>query len=131
MSLPSFESAVNRTVWKHSDLMVAGHVVYDFRDEAETRFVPYVMGGAGWVQTRNETTSQPIVVESPIPVFPPPPPPQSSTRKTVTNWLWLGSAFGLRIVLPQGVFVSPEVRLGGSLERDLSASAVIKIGYGF
>jgi hypothetical protein len=129
LSLPPHEDSawglVRRTV--HSDLTVAGHVVYDFRDEATSRVVPYVMGGVGWIQTRNESTFTPSVIESSAPVFPEPLPPQSSK----TDWLWFGGAFGLRVVLPRGFFVSPEVRLGGGVHGDATASAVIKMGYGF
>lgn len=132
MSLPGHESASGTRTWRHSDLTVAGHVVYDFRDEKDGRIVPYVMGGAGWIQTRNESTWAPMPVESSVPIFPPPPPaPTLARSRTVTNWLWLGSAFGVRFLLPHGFFVSPEVRVGGGTEGDLSASAVVKIGYRF
>ena len=111
--------------------MVAGHLVYDFRDEATKRVIPYVMGGVGWIQTRDESTYTPMVVESSVPVFPPPSPPQPTTYKDVTNWFWFGGSFGVRVVLPRGFFVSPEICLGGSKYGDLTGSAVIKIGYGF
>lgn len=132
MSLPSSEwtssrGYVNHT---HSDILVAGHVVYDFRDEATKRVVPYVMGGVGWLQVRDERAFTPIVVESSVPVFPTPAPPQPSTTKETDDYLWLGGTFGLRIIIPRGFFVSPEVRLG-YVGRGLTASAVIKMGYGF
>jgi hypothetical protein len=129
LNLPRFESSSGEYTWKHSDLAVAGHIVYDLADRG--RFVPYVTGGAGWIQTRNESSFVPIPVENAVPVFPRAPPLQSTTSTDVTNWLWLGGGFGVRVVLPRGFFVSPEVRLGGGLEGDLSASAVVKMGYAF
>lgn len=73
----------------------------------------------------------PIVVESSIPVFPPQPPQQATTYRDVTNWLWFGGSTGVRVMLPRGFIVSPEIHLGGSKYGDLTASAVIKMGYGF
>jgi hypothetical protein len=129
LSVPSYESTYGK--WSHSDLLVAGHLVYDFRDEAKVRFVPYVTGGAGWIQVRDTSTRYPIQVESRIPVFPTPSPQQSTTMKTVYNRLWLGCAFGIRVDLTYGFFVSPELRVSGHRDGALMASAVIKMGYGF
>jgi hypothetical protein len=133
MSLPdeSYEWRRGRTEYKHSDIMVAAHIVYDFRDEAGARVVPYVTGGAGWVQTRNETIVTTVPMVSAIPIVPAPSPDAASeTTRTASDWLWLGGAFGVRIVVHGGFFISPEVRVGGS-NADLSASAVIKAGIGF
>ncbi len=131
MSLPSREWSsrsgyVNHT---HSDSIVAGHLVYDFRDEATKRVIPYVMGGVGWLQVRDEYAFTPIVVESSVPVFPAPSPPQPSTSKDAGNAFWCGSTFGVRIMIRRGFFVSPEVRFGYA--KGLTGSAVIKVGYGF
>jgi hypothetical protein len=133
LSLPdrSYEWARGRTVSKHSDIVVGGHLIYDFRDEREARVIPYVAGGARWIQTRDESTTTWISVESPIPVFPTPSSPQSRSYKDAINWMCLRGAFGIRILLPEGFFVSPEVNLGGSWYGDLTAGAVIKLGYGF
>ncbi len=89
------------------------------------------MGGAGWFRTRNETPRHPIRVESQIPVFPTPSLQQSMTTKTVTNQLWLGCTFGVRVNLAHGSFVSPELRVGGNRDGELMASAVIKNGVRF
>jgi hypothetical protein len=133
MSLPdeSYEWRRGRTEHKHSDIMVAAHVVYDLRDEAEARVIPYVTCGGGWVQTRDETTVTTLPMVSAIPIVPAPSPDASSeTTRTASDWPWLGGAFGVRILLHGGFFISPEVRVGGS-NADLSASAIIKAGFGF
>jgi hypothetical protein len=129
LSLPTYESS--RGVWKHSDLLVAGHVVYDLREDTIACFVPYVTGGAGWIQVRRSSTRYQIQVENRIPVFPEPSPQQPMTTKTVTNHLWLGGAFGVRVNLPHGFFVSPELRVSGHRDGSWMASAVIKLGYSF
>jgi hypothetical protein len=129
LSVPTYESS--HGVWKHSDLLIAGHVVYDLREDTRARIVPYVAGGAGWIRVRSESTRYPIQVESRIPVFPTPSPARSTTTKTITNRLWVGGAFGVRVNLPHGFFVSPELRVGGHRDGELMASAVIKMGYGF
>jgi hypothetical protein len=133
MSLPdrSYESSRGRSEYKHSDIMAAVHLVYDFRDEAKARVIPYVSVGAGWVQMRDERTRTKFPMESSIPIFPAPSSAATTeTIKTADNWLWIGSAFGVRVLLPGGFFISPEVRVGGG-KPDLSASAVIKAGIGF
>jgi hypothetical protein len=135
MDLPvsSFEGSRARIVDKHSDIMVAGHIIYDFRDETKARFVPYVMGSVARIETRNETTYTPIAVPGAVPIFPTPSPSQSTTNKTAASWLWIGGGVGLRIVLARGFFVSPEVSFGRGVASasDLSASAAVKVGYGF
>jgi hypothetical protein len=133
MTLPdeSYEWRRGRTEYKHSDIMVAALVVYDFRAEAEARVIPYVTGGVGWVQTRDETIVTTLPMVSAIPVVPPPSKDAvSETTRTARDWLWLGGGFGVRILIHGGFFISPEVRVGGS-NADLSASAIIKVGYGF
>lgn len=133
MTLPdsSFEWTGGRTAATHSDLMVAGRLVYDFRDESRSRVIPYAAGGAGWIQTRNESTTTRMAVEGAIPVFPAPSPSMTRSTRDAADWLWFGGAFGLRILLPKGFFVSPELGLGGSTARDVTGSAVINMGYRF
>jgi opacity protein-like surface antigen len=132
MSLPSYEWSSSRGSGKrtHSDILVAGHLVYDFRDGATKRVIPYVMGGVGWLQVRNEYRFTPTVVEGAVPVFPTPSPPQPTTNKDTFDAWWFGGTFGVRIMISSGFFVSPEVRLGNA-ESNWTASAVIKMGYGF
>jgi len=133
MSLASrrFESSQYRRERKHSDFLLAGHIVYDFRDEAETRFVPYASFGAGWGRTRNLSSSTELVVDDAVPVFPTPTAPLSSSYRTSEDWFWVGVGVGIRILLPHGFFVSPEVRLGETTRRELVRSAAVKVGYGF
>jgi hypothetical protein len=133
MSLPSetYEWRSGRTEYKHSDIITTVHIVYDFRDEAAARFVPYVAGGVGWAQTRDETIITKLPPQSAIPIVPAPSPDATTeTMRTADDWLWVGGALGLRIVVHGRFYVSPEVRLGGS-GADVSASAVVKAGFGF
>jgi hypothetical protein len=133
MSLPneSYEWRSGRAEYEHSDIMASAHVVYDLREEAATRFVPYVSGGVGWVQTRDQSTITKMPPQSTILIVPAPSTEVTSeTRRTAGGWLWVGGAFGLRFIIHGGFYVSPEVRFGGS-NADLSASAVIKLGFGF
>jgi hypothetical protein len=132
MSLPSYEWSSRRGSGKrtHSDIMVAGHIVYDFRDGATERVIPYVMGGIGWLQVRNTRTYTPIIVEGAVPVFPTPAPPQTSTNTDTFDALWYGGTFGVRIMIHRGFFISPELRFGGA-EGTVTGSAIIKMGYGF
>jgi hypothetical protein len=67
---------------------------YDFRDRHTTKYVPYIIGGAGW--TNNRIQSRGLV-------------------GTVTNKhdSWTANfGGGIKIFLTKGLFVAPEVRLG-------------------
>ena len=76
MRLPStqFESSQYRREGSHSDTLLAANLVYDFRNEAETRFVPYMSVGAGWGRTTSSRrVTELAAAPDAVPVFPPAP----------------------------------------------------------
>ena len=107
-----------RSETKHSDLRAVAFLVYDFRAERIARVIPYVSGGAGWLQVRDEIR---MSRRGSVP----------STSKSASDTLWAGAAFGVRILLGRGVFLSPELGFGATKFLELTPSAALRVGYGF
>lgn len=88
---------------------------YDFKDRQTTKYVPYIIGGAGWTNNRLRFRSQNVATGAPTVVI----------RKHESWTANFGG--GIKIFLTKGLFVAPEVRVG--YEPLLRGS--VNIGYVF
>jgi hypothetical protein len=96
------------------DYVFQPNLVYEF-NKIENRFVPYLIGGVGFVRHRSVFNDYNSVTGTPVTI--------DTSYKT-----WSVSAgAGLKVFVSKRLFVAPEARLG----REPTARATVSIGYVF
>jgi len=96
------------------DYVFQPNVVYEFTMK-EKRFVPYLIGGVGFIRHQSVYKDYDVVTGAPI-TF-------DTSYKT-----WSASAGGgLKVFISKNLFVAPEARLG----REPTVRATVSIGYVF